>query len=385
VVCGPMPPNPDPVGRQLAEYIPEKVRIHRVSPWLATEGRARIQPPGVIAPPIDGGYMSAVALADRALQRLRTSAPTVVFATGPRFANFLAGRWLADAFAAKLVLQYRDEWTVNTPPFVQNSLSDRQEEIRCLEQADLVQFVSEAKKDLYCRAFPQLDVRKLVAIPNGWDSAFHQLARHDTRHLASFEGKFTLTYTGRWHASLQPLIDRLDALVKQRPDLAEKLCVVVVGNQLAANHELMENFQRRCPGVVVAIPRVPPTVAIEIQRESSALLLINEHIYDGVVPLKTFDYLNGARPVLVFGSTGGAADIVRRHGAGLVVDVDDDRQFMTALDTLMSAPPGGWDNERRRAWAAQGDRRLLVDRLLTLIEELPSDADADRACRLSQA
>ncbi|MCC6918303.1 MAG: hypothetical protein IT548_03820 [Alphaproteobacteria bacterium] len=321
-------------------------------------------------PRIDGGFLTAVAMTACALPHQLFGRPSVVLATGPRFSNFLAGRWLARLFGAKLVLQYRDEWTVQTPLFVQATADDRAEEARCLARADLVAFVSEAKRAAYREALPQLDARKAVVIPNGWDPYFHAKAENDTRHLQALKGRFTLTYTGRWHASLAPLLETIERLLDRRPDLADALSLVIVGDQLAINAALFREFERRRPGTLMAMPAVAPKVAIEIQRESSALLLVNDHSYDGVVPLKTFDYACSARPILVFGSSGGAAPIIRELGAGMAVDVGDVDGFAVAIDAMRSADPAIWDTPARRRWASANRRTDLNHRFMQLIADL---------------
>jgi len=315
--------------------------------------------------------MDAVALAHTALGRFRDDPPAIVFASGPRFANFLAARWLADAFGAKLVLQYRDEWTVLTPAFVQSSESDRAEEARCLARADLVSFVSQGKESLYRKAFPGIDPGKFVVVPNGWEPYFHERARNDTQHLVP--GPFTLTYTGRWHSSLQPFLGALAGLFERQPKLLRILRIVILGRQLPQNETLLSAFAARFPRTLVSLSAVSPVTAIEIQRESGALLLLNEHIYDGVVPLKTFDYLCSSKPVLVFGRTGGAAKIIQELKAGITVAPDDGVGFETAIQRLIQGGEN-WNTPARRDWNARYSRTILTERMLAAMAALSAGA-----------
>src|SRR5262245_34733812 len=108
VVCSPRPLRQNPNGAALAACVPSSVTVHRVSRLLATEHHARMHPPAWSVPSIDGDYFTAVAMTNAGLNALADDPPAVVFATGPRFSNFVAARSLADAFGAKLVLQYRD-------------------------------------------------------------------------------------------------------------------------------------------------------------------------------------------------------------------------------------------------------------------------------------
>jgi glycosyltransferase involved in cell wall biosynthesis len=376
VVTSPPPPTPSAAGRELASIIPLQARVHHVSRLIATENCMRIYPMGWSIPAIEGGYLTAIAMVSTALRRLADDPPSAVFGTGPSFVNFVAARLLADAFRAKLILQYRDEWTVNTPSFVQIGSDDRAEEARCLARADLVTFVSEGKKTLYRNAFPEIDSGKLMTLPNGWEPFFHQLARPETNHLEDARGAFTLTYTGRWHTSLAPFLEAVEQTLKREPALQRRLRVVFVGQQTRDNVALLERFEQTMPGVLLVLPGATPTVAIEIQRESSALLLINDHLYDGVVPLKTFDYVNSSRPILVFGKTGGAARIVNELSAGLAVDVRDVPGFAAALSMMMNTEASEWDTQERRAWSAKQNRATLTAQLLHAIEALEERAPA---------
>ena len=368
VICSPRPLTENPNGAALGACVPPTVAIHRVSRLLATEHHARMHPPAWSVPSIDGGYFSAVAMTNAALGALADAPPAVVFATGPRFSNFVAGRWLADAFGAKLVLQYRDEWTVNTPSFVKASPDDTIAETRCLARADLVTFVSEGKRLAYQKAFPTLDPARLLTIPNGWEPYFHEHAACGTQLLGKAEGKFRLVYTGRWHNSLQPLLRDLEHVFTYRPALESRIQLVMVGKQLPHNLTLMAAFQAKYPSALRVMTSLPPDAAIEVQQEADALPLLNEHTYDGVVPLKTFDYLRGSRPILVFGHEGGAAKIVENLKAGTVVSVGDIAGLSQAIDVVMG--PQSWDTAERRTWSAENNRARLTTHLLDAISQL---------------
>jgi glycosyltransferase involved in cell wall biosynthesis len=366
VVCCPSVARPTPPGRDLAAIIPESVNVYRVPRWLATERRMRLHPAWGI-PGIDGSYLDALGLTITAFKGLRGNAPALVLGSGPPFSNFLAARWLARAFGAKLVLQYRDEWTVNTPAFVRVAPGDAATEARCLRAADLVTFVSKGKEIVYRRAFAVLDPSKCITVANGWEPYFHTKARRGTCHLPT--DAFNLTYTGRWHISLKPLLESFEQVLAARPARRPALRLVFVGTQIPENMRLIAEFRARNPSNVLSLPATSPTTAIEIQRESSCLLLINDHLYSGVVPLKTFDYMCGDQPILVFGRTGGAAEIVESHDAGIAVGITDTAGFAAAIERFV-ASPHVWHTPSRQAWCQAHSRAALIPQLLTAMAAL---------------
>ena len=364
VVCGPAPRNPSAAGRELAEIVPAAVRCVQVPRFLANERQIRAFPAWTV-PGIDGGYLAALTMALVAALAFWKSAPTLIVASGPRFANFIAARLLADIFGAQLLLQYRDEWTVKTPDFVTVTPRDSREERACLARADIVSFVSDGKNAAYRAAFPEIDPTKFITTPNGWEPYFHARAKHGAIHLPVPQGSFSLTYTGRYHRSFARLLHACETLLARRADLG-RLRLVFVGEQLPQNRRLMAAFAAKFPDVLIELPATPATTAIEIQRESSALLLINEHSYDGVIPLKTFDYLCGTQPILVVGRTGGAADIVDKLEAGLSVPEADDAALEAAITRLMNSNRT-WDTPARRGWCARHDRPTMIAQMLAAL------------------
>jgi glycosyltransferase involved in cell wall biosynthesis len=117
---------------------------------------------------------------------------------------------------------------------------------------------------------------------------------------------------------------------------------------------------------------VSKTIAIEILRESSAALLLNNLPYAGVVPLKTFDYIESGRPILVYGRTGEAAQIVEDLGAGLVVSDGDASALDCALVKLMESPAASWSSITRRLWSEQNNRETVLGDLLRGVDTLVS-------------
>jgi glycosyltransferase involved in cell wall biosynthesis len=362
VICGPGPEAPSAAGLEMAVSVPRNVRVRRVSRLIASEQRTHLYRAWVL-PVVDGGYQTGLALALAAVDALADDPPAVVMASGPRFSNFVAARLVAEAFGARLLLQYRDEWTVHTPTFVDASGDDRREELACLARADVVSFVSDGKRDIYRAAFSRY-ARKFIVTPNGWEPHVLKQARNGTEHLP--REFFTITYTGRCHVSLEPLLRCCRDLLANHPRLEGTLRLVFVGDQLPMNMPLMEEFERQHPGVLLVLPAVTPREAIEIQRESSALLLINDYMYEGIVPLKTFEYLCGTQPVLVFGLTGGAARIVDDTRSGISVAADDSAGFETAILAFMSGEQD-WDSAERREWRKRNNRKVLVGEMLAAI------------------
>ncbi len=379
VLCSPAPASPIDAGMELLQSLPPDVGIMRVPERLGQDMELAIAPSTRVTPAINGHFVTALAMARHGLARIATDPPGVIVASGPRFSNFVAACYLAEALGprCKLVLCYRDEWTVNPLPFLPVSDDDRRWEERCLRRADLVVFVTQGKHEASVAAFPFLAAKPCHVIPNGWSSTNHQ----DDGPVAvrTDPGEFVLSFVGRaaGHLPIAPFLTRFGEALDRRPDLARRLRLLLVGDQPMQVLADLDRFERSHPGVLRRHGVVSAREATRWQAGSDALLLLANSTHPGIVPLKLFDYMRSDRPILGFGERSEAAAIVRATEAGVVVPDDDTACLIRALEQLMASDPCAYTNPARTAWAEAHRRDRLNARLLHLIETLgQGDASA---------
>lgn len=365
VICGPAPESPNTAGLEFLESIPREVVIWHVKSRLVDERGSRVHPAKGSVADIDGSYVTALALADCAFQVLRGTRPAAILATGPRFSNFVAARWIAASLGSDLVLHYRDEWSVMTPDFVQSGTADRIAEAKCLCAARLVFFASDEKRKKYCSSFPALDHRRFHVMLNGWDPWFRRASAAQV--AMPVDERFTLVYAGRWHRDIQILLNDLSHILSVAEPWAERLTFQFVGDQTPDNKRSLESFRTRFPTSIEALPQMPLTAAVSQMNRASALMLINEHIYNGVIPQKTYDCVATDRPILVYGTTGGAAQIVEELGAGRVVQPGDLAGLANAIQEFMTTDRMRWVTQARSDWTRITNRELIVTETLRLI------------------
>ena len=204
---------------------------------------------------------------------------------------------------------------------------------------------------------------RLVAIPNGSD-------------FDDFDGleytpsdRFRITHTGAFFGSRDPK-PFLRALAESGLD---DVVARFVGGFRAADQEFAASLG--LGDRVEAIPFVPRRRALELQRDSEALLLIAAAAGGrgtGVIPGKVFEYVAAERPILAAVPTDGAAGrLIEQIGAGVVAPADDVESLRSALLELH----GRWkrgelrvelDGEARQ----RVDRRARVAELAALVHEL---------------
>lgn len=111
-------------------------------------------------------------------------------------------------------------------------------------------------------------------------------------------------------------------------------------------------------GIVKEIGHLPHAESVRYTLGADVLLLVVDDVKgsEGIVPGKVFEYVGARRPVLAIAPEGDVAALIRRTGAGVVVDRHDVAGMAQAL--------AGWLAERRRTGrvAFPGDP-AEVDRL----------------------
>ena len=189
------------------------------------------------------------------------------------------------------------------------------------KRADAIVAVSDAIAD----EMRELGAERVRTIPNGCDF-------DDFDGLEYRPGeRFRITHTGSFfgHRDPKPF---LTALAEADGDVVVRF----VGGLRAADREFAEGLG--LGDKVEEIPHVPRRSALELQRDSEALLLLLPEAggRGRTVPSgKIFEYLAAERPILAAVPTDGvAADLVRRADAGVVVAPDDVPALRAAITGL---------------------------------------------------
>ncbi len=294
VVAGPPPTEIEPAGRELFADIPPEVRIHR---WSA----AQWTPSARFSPFVDGEFRSIGRVLG--LTRELRAPYRAVIATGPHFAEFVAGAVLARRWGVPLVLDYRDEWCESLPPFVERGRTDRFWERFCLSRAREIVFTTDASRRHYLKVFPFLDAERTHVVRNGWDN----LPEHTSPASApdrKSDPRLRLGFYG-WlgeHWDFPEFAATLIAATQAVPTLSARWSFRFVGRKTEENESLLASTALR--SFVTSVPQIPFTQARQEMRRSSVLLLLNSPVQSRMLPAKLFEYVGARRPVLLYGTGG---------------------------------------------------------------------------------
>jgi glycosyltransferase involved in cell wall biosynthesis len=247
-----------------------------------------------------------------------TSPPASVNLIGAAVKQSTGVRWVADL---------RDSVAANPDRRVERLAVRAKEHAQALvarlvaNRADAVVAVS----DSIAEEMRELGADRVEMIPNGCDF-------EDFEGLEYRRGeRFRITHTGTFfgHRDPKPF---LSALAKSEEDVVARF----VGGLRAADREWAERLE--LGDRLEEIPHVPRRSALELQRDSEALLLLLPEAGGrgrGVPSGKIFEYLAAERPILAAVPPDGiAAQLVRRAGAGVVVPPDDVAAISAAIAGL---------------------------------------------------
>ena len=251
----------------------------------------------------------------------------VIVTTSPPASLNLIGAAVQQATGVPWVADLRDSIAANPDRRVDRLAVRIKEQAQALvarlvaRRADAVVTVSDA----ISQEMRELGADRVETIPNGCDfDDFEGLEYHPS-------DRFRITHTGTFfgHRDPRPF---LSALAKTERDVVARF----VGGLRSGDSEFAAELG--LGDRVEEIPHVPRRSALELQRDSEALLLLLPEAggRGRTVPSgKIFEYLAAERPILAAVPMDGvAAELVRQADAGIVVAPDDVAALTAAIEGL---------------------------------------------------
>jgi glycosyltransferase involved in cell wall biosynthesis len=231
-----------------------------------------------------------------------------------------------------LVVDYRDEWDLSTQ-YLENRRRDwftqtvqEQLQQRVLRRADAIIATTLASAErLQERALRAGSLAVAQCIYNGYDP--DDFAASEPATASPSTRCFQLVYTGTlWNlTSVEPLVQAIEQLQAEAPDLLERLEFVCVGRKTPPQQTLLERVAAtRC--TVRNSDYCAHKHVLELMRRADGLCLLLSDVpgADRVAPGKLFEYLAAERPILAITPLGETADLVREffpHGQFVPRDV----------------------------------------------------------------
>lgn len=364
VLAGPAPATPSAAGVFLSSQIPAHVHVERQPRLKYTRQHA-------LLPQIDGGMLNVIEGYRRGIALHRAAPPSIVLASGPPFHNFLAATLLARRFRARLVLDYRDEWSESPFEWVQGHPDNRRWEAWCLARADLVVFTTQSQLEHQVRAFPQVPRDRCTVLPNGWDPDDFTLTERSSK--TEEDNRIVLAFVGNFGSlgSPEQFLADLAAALEGDPLLRARFQLHVIGQKTDAAVAALDRFPwREC---IVQIAQLPKPEACHRMADAQGLLLLNPPQLARYIPGKLFEYIATGTSILLYGSGGEVGQILEQCRSGTLVepgDVAGLREALLRLEVRRDRSP------QANEWLAAHTRQRIARRTIEVFEQLASSDNA---------
>lgn len=317
------------------------------------------------SPRIDGGFNNALNIYESAVKY--NDSPSVILCTGPSFCTFLTGLYLKKFFQAKLVLDYRDEWSLCPFSWVDNTQLNSYFERKCCEQADKIIFTTKSHLEHHTKTFSHIDPNKRIIIPNGYEEADVPAANYECSNE-----KYTISFLGYLGSHSLPnnfLVD-LEYIIDKNPSLENKISIVFIGNKCEQAINAFNDFPYK--RVIRSYDHVSKQDAMKMMKQSNALLILAGDNMEGYIPGKLFDYLACKKPIIYYGVNGEASQIINYLESGICVLPKDFNSLFDGINALIN---GGFNisNFKVQNWLKSHTRKelakLFYNELNQLVDE----------------
>ena len=363
VISGPISEKATTAGLALLEELPEQVRVCR------TPTNNLPVPSYKLFPRINGGFVHGLNLVETAMREMAECPPSVIVATGPPFHSFMAAWYLSKHFGAKLVLDYRDEWTECPFSFVDMGNVDHWWERRCLDAADAVFFTTQTQLDHNLAHLRAGDPKRFRVVPNGWEPADFTKAKDDNLPRRNGDN-LVLSFVGTLgdHTPPGPFLTQMERLLVRREDLRTRVRLQFVGKRSSQSESQLAKF--RFPDNLDIRGLVEKKEANRLMSEASGLLLFYGDKFKRYLPGKMYDYLAAGSPLVVVGTDGEVPRILKELGGGYLVPAGDDGAMEKVLDELLAHKGVKTSNPRVEVWLQCHTRQHIAFDFYKYLESL---------------
>ena len=308
-------------------------------------------------------------------------APHVVIGSSPHPLAPLAAMGVATLRRIPWIFEARDIWPSALVDL--NAITRNGRTHRALERLERLLY---ARSDAVVSVPPHgalrleelgIDPKKCTHIPNGATTLLTEpgeLPPSLERILHEARGRFVLLYAGAIGVphGFGTVVDGIEHLRQTRPDVYDRLLVLIVGDGVAADSIRTAAANRQLDRIVVH-PGVPKPVIRSLLSNADACLMqaaASDHFRYGLSPNKLFDYFAAAKPVLIASAH---PTLVDEFDAGIRFAPGSPEAFAEAIEAI-----AGTSTTDREEMGARGRRLVeaeysigsITDRYEALLENL---------------
>ena len=279
----------------------------------------------------------------KGLKIIKQRQPDVIWSTYPTMSAHIVANVLAKRSNIPLVIDYQDPlaYIHKDVPALKKKVSlkvDKAVLARCHQAV----FATEQAKEAYINYHKPTQPSKFSFIENGYDeSNFARLDTLENQQISPFcANKFSLYYSGVLYPDGRNPIPTFKALsrLKEEGMITEhNFELIFQGAGDGANYATQIS-SLNLDNIVKFIAPVPFLNSLKNMIDASALLLIQDAVFNLQVPGKLFEYIRAMKPVLVAAPQESAtAQVARKAHCGEIAHSDAD--IYQALKRWLANPP----------------------------------------------
>lgn len=252
--------------------------------------------------------------------------PDFIYSRSFPISSSLAGYKAKKYFKAPWLMHLSDPWYLSPLHTYHGKERDyhKRQEIKLLNYADFISFTSYETIALYKKQYPKLK-DKFLYFPNVYDKDDY------SKTSVSFADKVKIVYTGGMVGSRSPQAI-IDALKLINEEIKQNLEIIFIGETDRENRRIFNNCNEKCVSYIGAVPF---DVAMQYQKESNILLLIDNNIEDFekaiYFPSKLLDYMMARRKIMAITTLNGATHNALKRIGGVAFDHRDTKSISNFL------------------------------------------------------
>ncbi len=296
----------------------------------------------------------------------------LIYSTASPYTDHIVGGQIARALDVPWIADFRDLWTQNSlyqPRAPWQKYFHRRLEGQFYRDADQVIVASEWQRQSIVREF-SVPGENISTITNGFDPEDFLSAQIPSTSSPSIKSHLTIGYLGSFYGKYRPddLIDALEIIAVQHPDVAAKLKFIFVGDFDRQSSALLS---RPSVSNMVSLQRYVPHGELQkIRARLDANLLYFPRLpgAGATIPQKLFEYLASRKPILAIIPEGDASKILENTGGALVTSSTNPTELAMTIVRFV---------ERVRSGTLTGttvnldkfSRKNLAEQLSTIIKK----------------
>lgn len=276
-----------------------------------------------------------------ALKIIKKNGIKIVYVSGGPFSAMVFGALIKKYHNVKLVLDYRDPWTLSAKTMqkqnILKNIINKGIENWVLKQADKVIMNTDQLVTRYQEIFPSIPKEKYFTITNSYDES-HKALYEKIPDSNTDKDLFRIVYAGNFYGNRSPtkFFEAISLVVRNSPALKNSLRFLYVGTDKIEPY-MPEINKYGLSEIINFHERVSSLEVLRYYKDADVLLLINSYGEgnDVFIPQKTFDYLMTGKPILCLTQNGALKKLLENAANVLIADPEDSSEIADAITILL--------------------------------------------------